>query len=86
MTAISKVRFQPRWKEELVCTMDGKPFVVELTMGILTVYFPDQSKWEASAPDWAKHQWARVREDLATWCEQQKIPLVIQNHAWVSFD
>jgi hypothetical protein len=86
MTTTSRVQFQPRWKEELVCTMDGRSFVVELTMGVLTVYFPTQTKWEALAPEWVRHQWQRVREDLAAWCEQQKMPLVIEDHAWVSFD
>jgi len=86
MTTTSKVQFQPKWKEELVCTMDGRRFVVEMTMGVLTVYFPTQSKWETSAPDWARHQWERVREDLAGWCQQEKMPLVIEDHAWVSFD
>jgi hypothetical protein len=66
--------------------MDGRSFVVELTMGVLTVYFPTQTKWEALAPEWVRHQWQRVREDLAAWCEQQKMPLVIEDHAWVSFD
>jgi hypothetical protein len=80
MTATSKVQFQPKWKEDLVGTMDGRRFVVEITMGILTVYFPTQSKWEASAADWASHQWERVREDLAAWCQQQKMSLVIEDH------
>ena len=86
MTTTSKVQFQPKWKEELVCTLDGRRFVIELTMGILTVYLPTQSKWQKSAPEWAAQHWGRVREDLSTWCEQQKIPLVIEEHAWVSFD
>lgn len=54
-------------------------------MGVLTVYFPTLAKWEASAPDWAKDEWERVRTDLADWCEHQKIPLVIEDNAWVSF-
>jgi hypothetical protein len=86
MIATSTVQFQPKWKEELVCTMDGRSFVVELTMGVLTVYFPTQTKWEASAPEWARQHWERVRADLSAWCQQQKMPLVIEDHAWVSFD
>lgn len=81
----AKVQFRPEWKELLVGSMDGKEFTIELTMGVLTVYFPTNEKWEASAPDWAKHQWERVRADLAIWCGQQKIPLVIENHAWIEF-
>ncbi len=86
MTTASKVQFEPKWKDELVCTMDGRQFVVEMTMGFLKVFFPTQPKWEASAPAWARQQWERVRADLAAWCEQQKMPLVIEDHAWVSFD
>lgn len=66
--------------------MDHKTFVVELTMGRLVVYFPTHSVWEASAPKWAKGQWDKVRMDLIEWCEQQKIPLKIQDDAWVIFD
>ena len=65
--------------------MDGRTFVVELTMGVLTVYFPTQAKWESSAPDWARGEWERVKEELQDWCLQQKIPLVIEDSAWVQF-
>jgi hypothetical protein len=43
MTATAKVQFQPKWEEELVCTMDGRQFVVEMTMGVLKVFFPTRS-------------------------------------------
>ena len=81
-----KLQFQPKWKEELVCTMDGRQFIIEMTMGVLTVFFPSQSTWESCAPDWAIHHWAQVKEDLTLWCAQQKIPLVIEEHAWVNFE
>jgi hypothetical protein len=50
------IHFAARWKEELVCTMDGKQFVLELTMGKVGAYLPTKEKWEASAPEWAKQQ------------------------------
>ena len=81
----SKVQFHPRWKEELVCTMDGHQFIVELTMGVLTVYFPTKERWQASAPEWAKGHWDRVHEDLSAWCEGQGWPLKIEENAWVQF-
>jgi len=74
------------WKERLVCTMDGKSFEIELTMGVLRVYFPSLTKWTETAPDWAKNQWERVRNDLNEWCRKTKIPLEIEDHAWVEFD
>ena len=86
MSTESKITFQPKWKELLVGTMDGKQFTIELTMGILTVYFPTAAKWESSAPNWAKGLWERVRISLSSWCEEQKIPLVIEDNAWVEFD
>ncbi|MEJ7138602.1 hypothetical protein [Amphibiibacter pelophylacis] len=85
MTATSKVQFQPKWKEELVCTMDGMSFIIEQSTGVITVYFPTQTRWESLAPEWARQQWERVRADLSTWCQQQKIPFVIEDHARVSF-
>ncbi len=86
MSAPSKVQFHPRWKEELVCTMDGKSFTIEITMGALKAYLPTESKWKASAPEWAKDQWARVQADLSAWCAQEKIPLIIEDEAWVCFE
>ncbi len=82
----SKVRFSPRWKEEWVCTMDGRTFVIEITMGQLTVYLATLAHWEASAPAWAKDQWARVRTDLTAWCKSEGIPLIIEDDAWVHFE
>lgn len=86
MATRSKVQFQPRWKEELVCTLDGNTFIIELTMGVLKVYLPTEARWEAFAPGWAQGQWQRVQSDLSTWCEQQNIPLLVEEHAWVEFD
>jgi hypothetical protein len=86
MENVSKLQFEPKWKEELICTLDGRKFVLELTMGILTVYFPTKSKWDACAPEWAKSHWERVKGDLSAWCEQQKLPIKIQDDAWVEFD
>lgn len=84
--SVPKVQFQPEWKELLTCTMDGKTFTVELTMGVPTVYFPAKSKWEETAPAWAKAQWERVNGDLSAWCLREKIPLVIDEKAWVEFE
>ena len=81
-----KVQFQPKWREELVCTMDGKKFSIELTMGVLRAYVPTRPRWEATAPDWARRQWEQVKEDLSAWCHQEKIPLVIDDKAWVAFE
>ena len=86
MNVEPKTKFQPKWKEELIGTIDGKQFTVELTMGTLHVYFPTAEKWEASAPIWAKGKWEQVKIDLADWCLKEKIPLTIEQNAWVEFD
>ena len=66
--------------------MDGHTFVLEMTMGIDIVYLPTEAKWEAEAPDWARSSWSRVREDLSKWCDRNKIPMQIQEDAWVNFN
>jgi hypothetical protein len=42
--------FTPRWKEELVCECADGRLVVEITMGILHVYFPSEARWSRDAP------------------------------------
>jgi hypothetical protein len=81
------VQFSPRWKEELVCSVDGKSFVIEFSMGsAYHAYLPEQERWEAVAPDWAKPLWEQVRDDLTRWCEGQRIKLTIDSNSWVTFD
>jgi len=46
--------FQPRWKEELVCSCELGSFVVEMPMGVLSVDFPDEENWLTQAPVWAQ--------------------------------
>ena len=55
-------------------------------MGELTAFLPAKSKWEASAPDWARNLWERVHGELESWCKQQNIPFVVEDHVWVSFE
>jgi len=54
--------------------------------GHINSLFPTAAKWETSAPIWAKGKWEQVRAELITWCEKAKIPLVIEDNAWVEFD
>ena len=39
-TPMKTVVFSPKWKEELVCSLDDRQFVLELTMGKLTAFLP----------------------------------------------
>jgi hypothetical protein len=86
MNSETKSKFQPKWKEELIGTIDGKQFSIELTMGTLHVYFPTAVKWESSAPIWAKGKWDQVKIDLEDWCRKERIPLTIEENAWVDFE
>ena len=80
-----KFTYQPKWKEELVGSYGEHKFIVELTMGKLGVYFPEEAKWESAAPAWAKGKWSEARDETIAWCEAQRIPFVIDQAAWVSF-
>jgi hypothetical protein len=72
--------FQPQWKEELVCTCPLGQFILEMPMGIPSVYLPSESAWQDHAPDWAKPYWKVLREQLAAWCAKCDYPLY-ENHA-----
>jgi hypothetical protein len=75
--------FQSRWKEELVCTCALGSFVLEMPMGVLSVYFPTESAWRHNAPSWARAHWAGIQKQLDQWCRQNKIPLYIDETAHV---
>ncbi|MEW6118999.1 MAG: hypothetical protein AB1593_02790 [Pseudomonadota bacterium] len=69
------LRFQPRWKEELVCTCEQGSFVLGMPMGVPSVDFPTEETWQREAPAWARPYWASIRNQLAGWCESQGLPL-----------
>ena len=65
---MSTFTFQPRWKEELVCTGPGGSFVLELPMGILSAYLPTEEAWKRKAPAWACDLWPELKTELEAWC------------------
>ena len=75
--------FQPRWKEELVCSCARGSFVLEMPTGVVTVYLPTAERWPAVAPGWAKEDWAVVHRELAAWCLRGRIPLRVDANAHV---
>ena len=79
-----KFNFNPRWKEELVCSCQSGDFILEMTMGTLSVFLPTKEIWEANAPEWAKPHWGDLHIQLEEWCKKEKIPLVIESNAWVT--
>ncbi len=80
-----KITYQPKWKEELVGTYGDHNFTVEITMGKLHVYFPKESTWEENPPSWAEGKWPEARDAANAWAEENNIPFIIDNDAWVEF-
>jgi hypothetical protein len=78
---MSTFLFQPRWKEELVCTGPGGSFVLELPMGILSVYLPTEDAWRGRAPDWAKDLWPVLHDELQAWCQKNKANFIVDGSA-----
>lgn len=76
-------KFQARWKEELVVTCSGGSFVLEMPMGVLTVYLPTEQVWLKKAPSWAKNHWLPLKEQLEVWCKENKAEFLIDETAGV---
>lgn len=75
--------FQPRWKEELVCTSAAGSFILEMPMGVVSVYYPTEEAWAHRAPEWALPHWSEIQRQLRAWCSAQRIPLYIDDNAQV---
>lgn len=71
--------FRPKWKEELFCESELGTFVLVFTMGVRTVYFPAADHWARVCPPWATDLWETVHFQLTDWCEENRIPLVIDD-------
>jgi hypothetical protein len=76
-------KFQPRWKEELVCTGPGGSFLLELPMGILSAYLPTEAVWLEKAPSWASALWPVLSSELEAWCIENKARFIIDASASV---
>jgi hypothetical protein len=76
--------FAPRWREELVVTGPLGTLVFEFTMGSKHVYFPDEARWCASVPTWAREHWQEYLAACRAWCERERVPLSVVGDAHVS--
>ena len=83
---MNQIKFNPRWKEELVAVSDEGILIFELSMGTFHVYFPDEEKWLASVPDWAKEKWQVYLDACTDWCKENRIPISIVNNTYVYED
>ena len=79
------IEYTPRWKEELIGVLEGNQFVVELTMGRLHVYFPSESTWESSAPDWAKGKYLLARTAAEDWSSKNDSDFTVDENAWIDW-
>ena len=79
----SMFTFQPRWKEELVCTCASGCFVLELPMGILSAYLPTEEAWKRKAPEWARDLWPQLKTELEAWCGANNARFFIDETATV---
>ena len=75
--------FQPRWKEELVCSCALGSFVITMPMGVVSVDFPTEETWLREAPGWAAPHWSSIRSQLAAWCAAERIPLHVSEFGHV---
>ena len=77
------IHFNPRWREELVASSEEGVLVFELTMGTYHVYFPSESKWLESVPQWAREKWELYLEACKVWCGQNNIPISVVDNGLV---
>jgi hypothetical protein len=75
--------FQTRWKEELVVSGSGGSFVLEMPIGVLSVYLPTEAEWERRAPAWAKKLWPILRRELEDWCQEHRAKFYIDHTAGI---
>ncbi|MEI9808911.1 MAG: hypothetical protein WDO16_14165 [Bacteroidota bacterium] len=80
---MSKITFNPRWKEELLASSNEGVLIFELTMGQLHVYFPDAEQWKKVVPAWAGEKWEVYVQACTDWCKENKIPISITHDAYV---
>jgi hypothetical protein len=82
MSAPGDIEFRARWREELeAITPEGK-LIFELGMGTgKQVYFPNEQRWRAKAPAWAREQWQRYADACRAWCKQNNIRFSLEHDA-----
>ena len=78
-----RFEFEPRWKEELVCSCEFGSFILEMPMGVISVYLPTQPEWEQRAPVWVRPHWEALRTQLSEWCAHYRYPLYVDASAAV---
>lgn len=75
--------FLPRWKEELVCSSSLGEVILEMPMGVPSIYLPTEAVWQDSAPEWARPHWKSIHLQLKAWCALHDLPLFVDDTASV---
>jgi hypothetical protein len=76
-------RFTPRWKETLACASAEGEVVLEMMFIEPQVYFPTDDTWARHAPSWARNRRAELLGELEQWCAARRVPLTVDDKAWV---
>lgn len=79
---MNEIRFEPRWKEEIVASSKEGKLVFEFTMGVDHVYFPGEAKWLKDAPAWAKDKWEQYLTGCKNWCSVNRVPMTITDDGY----
>ena len=75
--------FTPKWKEILQCRSPVGAFDIEMTMGVMRVYFPTEDIWRQHTPDWMAACYTPILSQLQHWCAENDIPLYIEESAHI---
>lgn len=77
-------QFSPRWKEEVLVSGVGGSFVLDLTMGVMTAYLPNEENWKQNGPVWARELWPVLRDELEDWCRANNAQLIIDDERYIT--
>ena len=83
---MGKIKFTPKWKEELIGTCEDYSFTIEVTMGEFTAYFPSEQKWKETVPEWAQGERKTILEELKLWGKENNVPVATDDSAWIYFE
>jgi hypothetical protein len=67
-------------REEITCRCREGEFCMFLAMGRPTAYLPCKEKWQRISPNWATNRWDEVHAQFQDWCENESLPLVVDDH------
>lgn len=79
-------RIHVRWKEEVVWEGDGLRLIFEFTMGVAHIYLPTFERWQAQDATVTRALYDRVIADMAAFAKRERVPLTVDDRAWVSVE